>query len=269
MDDRIVRNLKLGEERKHFEILNLCFNPWGTEERWKRFYSQEEFEAPQNVLVVEEDGKWIGGVTAWFREAFLKHDKKVKVCIAGDGYVHPEHRGKGVYSTFMRAVNKLGQERRASLGMGFISLFDVPFIALPKYGYTDVFYPTTRILVLHPKRFLNFLIKELENAELPRKFDGLRVKLTVSFKSPKGRHMISEIFKLKNGKLSKVAALSPNETSRKIDLQIYADIETLMKTFERFFLRKKTLFPFLVLDIFRRRLKIRFSFKFLKAYMGL
>jgi len=67
---RTVRNLKRGEEKKHFEMLNLCFKLWGSEEKWRRLYLQPGLDATKNVIVVEENKEWIGGATAWFREAF-------------------------------------------------------------------------------------------------------------------------------------------------------------------------------------------------------
>lgn len=269
MVKRIVRNLRSGEEKKHLEMLNLCYGSWGNEEKYKRFYSQEGFEATNNVLIVEEAGKWIGGVTAWFLEAFLKDERKVKVYVSGDAYVHPEYRDQGVYFTFRRSADRLAQERGASLGMAFTSMYNIPFFALEKHGFINVFHPATKILVLNPQRYFDFLIKQLKDVEFPEKLEGKTVELTVFLKSFKGQHKVCEVFQVKNRKLEKVTASDlTGKLMQKVDLQISADIETLEKTLRRFHLRKKSRFPLLFTDIMRRRLKLRFSARMLKAILG-
>lgn len=272
MVNRIVRNLRSGEEKKHLEMLNLCYGFWGDEEKYKRFYSQEGFEVTNIVLIVEEAGKWIGGATVWFLEAFLKEERKVKVCISGDAYVHPEYRRQGVYSTCVRpacARAMRAQEKGASLGTSFTSIYNTPRARLQKHGFIDMFYPATKILVLHPQRYFDFLIKQLKDVEFPEKLEGKTVELTVFLKSFKGQDKVSEVFQVKNKKLEKVTASNlTRKLAQKVDLQISADIETLEKTLRRFHLRKKSRFPLLFVDIMRRRLKLRFSARMLKAILG-
>ena len=265
MVNRIVRNLRSGEEKKHLEMLNLCYGFWGDEERYKRFYSGEA-----RALIVEEEGKWIGGGTVSFLEAFLKEERKVKVCISGDAYVHPKYRGQGVYSTCVRARDRLAQEKDASLGISFTSIYNIPFFALQKHGFINVFHPATKILVLHPQRYFDFLIKQLKDVEFPEKLEGKTVELTVFLKSFKGQHKVSEVFQVKNKKLEKVTVSNlTRKLAQKVDLQISADIETLEKTLRRFHLRKKSRFPLLFVDIMRRRLKLRFSARMLKTILSL
>lgn len=265
---RKTRFLRPGEEKKHFEMLNLCYNPWGDEEKWKRLYSQEGFDRTKNVLVVEEGEEWIGGVTAWYREALLKNGQKVRVYVAGDGYVLPKHRGKGVYSTFMRAVNKLSQERGASLGVGFVSIYDVPFFALEKYGFADVFYPKTRILVVHPEMFFEFVIKQFREIELLRRFEGMKIKLAISLDTLTEKCIVARQFIVRNGKLHGLSPTPSLDLNEKMDLELYTDIKTLIQSFRTFHLRKKTLFLFLLVGILRKRLKVRFSLRFFRAFMG-
>ena len=270
MVNRIVRNLRSGEEKKHLEMLNLCYGFWGNEEKYKRLYFQEGFEATNNALIVEEAGKWIGGGTVWFLEAFLKEERKVKVCISGDAYVHPKYRGQGVYSTCVRARDRLAQEKGASLGISFTSIYNTPFFGLQKHGFINVFHPATKILVLHPQRYFDFLIKQLKDVEFPEKLEGKTVELTVFLKSFKGRHKVSEVFQVKNRKLEKITASDlTRKFAQKVDLQISADLGTLEKTLRHFHLRKKSRFILLFVDIMRRRLKLRFSARMLKAILGL
>ena len=264
---RTVRNLRRGEEKKHFEMLNLCFKPWGSEEKWRRLYLQPSFGATKNVIIVEENKEWIGGATAWFREASLRENRKVKVYIAGDGYVHPNHRGKGVYSTFMRGLNKLARKKGASLGFGFVSVHGTPFIALPRYGFVDIFHPATKILILNPENFLQFIITQMQNVDFPKNFEGLRLKLLVSFVVPKGKHAISRTFHVKKGKLREL----PSRVGdiKNIDLRVKTDINMLLKISSYFYLKKKTLFPILFIAFLRRRLAFRFSLNFLRMILRL
>jgi len=264
---RKIRNLRPGEEEKHLEMLNLCFDPWGSIEKWKKMYVQPNFDVTKNVVIVEENGEWAGGGTAWFREALTKTSKKIKVYLAGDLYVHPHHRGKGIYSTAMRSLNDLAQKRGAAIGFAFPSIYRTPSIALPKYGFARVFHPTTRILVLNPEKFLQYLIHQAQEAYLPRKFEGLRLKLVVCFNLARRGHKVLRTFQVKKGKLCELA--SAVEDTKKFDLTINTDIDILLGISACFYLRQKALFPRLLLAFFRRRLRVRFSLNFLRSILGL
>lgn len=263
---RNIRNLRIGEEKKHFEMLNLCFDPWGSKEKWKRFYVQPDFDITKNVVVAEENGEWAGGGTAWFREAISEKNSKIKVYLAGDLYVHPKHRGKGIYSAAMRSLNDLAQKGGATLGFAFPSIYTTPSVALPKYGFVNIFYPTTRILVLNPEKFLQYLISQVQEAYLPRKFEGLKFRLIVSFSLPQRRCRLCRTFQVKSGRLNELTG-AIEET--KVDLTIDTDIDMLLRISTCFYLRKKALFPMLFLAFLRRRLKLRFSMDFLRIVLGL
>lgn len=264
--ERKTRSLREGEERKHFETLNTCYNPWGKYEEWNRRYKQfPEFDLTKNVLIVEESGEWAGGATAWFREAFLSNDKKISVYEAGDLYVLPAFRGKGIYSMAMRSLNEMAQKRGAVLGFGFPSVYGVAATALPKYGFADVFYPVTKILLLKPERFLGYFLSRLEEFVVPPKLNGLKIRLIVPF-DKKNARVVSKMFHVENGQLKEV-----EDTAEvgKIDLTIKAEIELLNKASSLFYRRKKTLYLHLFFALLRRRLGFRFSLRFLKAFLGL
>ena len=262
-----VRNLKPEEEKSHLEMLNLCYGRWGSEEKWRKRYHQSGFDITKNVLVVEELGKWIGGVTTWFREAFLKNNKKLKLYIAGDAYVHPDHRGKGVYSISMRKSMELARRNGATLGLGFISIYAVPFVALPRYGFVDIFYPETRIFVLKPERFIHFISRQLQLVNFPKKLEGIKVQLAISLNTPQ-RKTVVRAFEVKKGKLCELTDESaPQMTLRKIDLQVTADMKTLLKIFSYFSLKKRSL-PLVLLKAFlQRRLELGLSINFLKKIL--
>jgi GNAT superfamily N-acetyltransferase len=261
--DRAVRTLGLGEEKKHLQMLNLAYNSWGDEEEWRKKYVQPEFDVTQNVLVVEEEGEWAGGGTAWFREAILENGEKVKVYAAGDLYVHPNHRGKGIYSTAMENLNKMAYERGAVLGFAFPSIFRLPSVALQNYGFVNIIHPKTRICILNPENFLTYIISQLKTAYLPLRFDGMTVKLTVHFDFPRKGASMNRTFRVEKG------AISEFTETKKIDLKIAMRIDTLLKLSSAFYLGKKTLFLMLFSSIIRGRLRFSFSSRFLKAFLGL
>ena len=263
-----IRTLRQGEETDHFNMLNLCYGPWGSEEEWRRRYAlHPDFDATENVVIVEENGEWAGGGTAWFREALLKSNKKIMVYGAGDLYVHPDHRGKGIYSTAMRSLNHLAKKKGVVLGFAYPSIYRLPSMALPKYGFVEVFYPMTHVLVLNPEKFFQFLISRARKAFLSEKFNGLKFKLTVSFDTPKGRYEVTDDFQVEKGQIHE--SKDAQEKGR-MDLTVKAEVGVLLRLVSGFYLEKRrSLLLFVLAALLKRRLKFRFSLRFLKLFLGL
>ena len=259
------RNLRRGEEKKHFEMLNFCFGPWGSEEKWRSKYLQEGFDATENVIVVEENGKWIGGCTSWFREAFIKGGKKVKVHISGDGYAHPNHTGKGVYSTSVQISSEQARNEGASLSLGFVSVYLGPIVALSKRGFPDIFHPETRILVLNPERFFRFITVQLQNVRFPRELEGIKLRLHIWVKHLKGKAIVHKLFQISNRKLNEIA----HAPDMKVDLEIATDVEMLLKIFRYFFLKKRSTLLILLFALLRSRFRLKLSARFAKRILGL
>ena len=265
--ERRIRTLKRGEETKHFNVLNLCYDPWGSKEEWRRRYVlHPDFDVTENVVIVEENGEWTGGGTAWFRKANLRNNKKVMVYGAGDLYVHPDHRGKGVYSTAMRGLNQLARKKGSVLGFAYPSIHRLPKVALPKYGFFEVLHPRTHVFVLNPKKFFDFLISRAKMAYLPEKFNGIKFKLTVSFDTPNGKHAITETFQVEKGRISESKEAPSKEH---VDLTIKTEISVLLKIFSGFYLGKRTLVFFMLEALLRGRLRFRFSTRFIRSFLGL
>ena len=267
MKSERIRTLKQNEGRAHFNVLNLCYGPWGEMKEWKRRYVDfPNFDITKNVLVVEENGEWVGGGTAWFRDAILNSGRKIPVYLAGDLYVHPAHRGKGIYSTAMRNLNKMASEEGRVLGFAFPSTYRVPAAALPKYGFVGIVYPITKILVLNPEKFIDFLFARVTRAYLPRRFDDIRLKVIISFGFfPKKERVVTRIFELKEGQFSEIS--EQTTVARSIDLTISANVNTLLKIVSSLYLKKKGFLIDFISAILRRKLKIRFSWKFLKILL--
>lgn len=262
-----IRTLKRGEETVHFNMLNLCYDPWGSEEQWRRRYTlYPSFDFTEDVLIAEENGEWAGGGTAWFREALLKNNKKIVVYGAGDLYVHPDHRGRGIYSTAMRSLNQLAQKKGAVLGFAYPSIYRIPAIVLPKYGFAEVFHPMTHVLVLNPEKFFQFLISRAKKAYFPEKFNGIKFKLTVSFETPNGKSEITEAFQLEKGQFSKLKEAHDKEH---MDLSVKTEVDVLLQLVGAFYLGKLPLLLSVLAALLRGRLRVHFSMKFLKSFMGL
>jgi len=263
---QVIRKLRKGEEKEHFEMLNLCFSPWGSEKEWKRLYVRYPgFDVTKNVIIVEESGEWAGGGTAWFREAFLKNGDQIKVYEAGDLYVHQNHRGKGIYSTAMRTLNELARKRGAVLGFAFPSIYRIPRIALPKYGFVEVFSPITKVLVLNPESFFQFLFDRVERGYLPARFDSIKFTLTLSFQHLKGKYTVSKTFEVNKGVIQESTNLS---SMKNVDLKIETDAYVLLRVSSSLYLGKRTLLHALITALLLRRLKFRFSFRFLRMLLG-
>lgn len=262
-----VRTLTHKEETAHYHMLNLCYEPWGSEDEWKRRYVYHpDFDVTENVVIIEEDGEWAGGGTAWFREALLKNNKNITVYGAGDLYVHPDHRGKGIYSTAMRSLNQLAQKKGAALGFAYPSIYRLPAMALPKYGFVEAFYPTTHVLVLNPEKFFEFLISRARKAFFSEKFNGIKLKLTVSFNTPKGKREITEKFQVEKGQICELRAIQEKEH---MDLTVKTEAGVLLKLVSGFYLGKRGLLLLVLLGLVKRRLKVRFSMRFLQLFLGL
>jgi GNAT superfamily N-acetyltransferase len=262
-----TRTLRRNEETAHFNMLNLCYAPWGSLEEWtRRYIHHPDFDVTENVVVVEENSQWAGGGTGWFREALLKNNKSVRVYGAGDLYVHPNHRGKGIYSTAMRSLNQLAQEKGAALGFAYPSIYRLPAMALPKYGFVEVFYPTTQVLVLNPEKFFRFLTSRAKKAFFSEKFNGIRLNLTVSFNTPKGKREITGKFMVENGQVQELPATSEKE---QMDLAVKTEAGVLLRLVSGYYLGKRRLLIFVLKNLIRRRLRVRFSMKFLKSFLGL
>jgi GNAT superfamily N-acetyltransferase len=261
-----IRTLRQGEGTAHFNMLNLCYDPWGAEDEWKRRYvSHPDFNITENVVVVEENGQWAGGGTGWFREALLKNNRRIMIYGAGDLYVHPDHRGKGIYSTAMRGLNQLAQKKGAALGFAYPSIYRLPAMALPKYGFVETFYPTTHVLVLNPEKFFRFLVSRAKKAFFSEKFNGIRLKLTVSFDTPRGKRRISEEFLVENGQIKELQA-TPEK--KHLDLSAETEASVLLRLVSGHYLGKRGLVLFVLSNIVKRRLKVRFSMRFLKSFLG-
>jgi len=247
---RIVRYLRPGEEGKHLAMLNLCFGRWGDARKWRRRYIQPGFDITKHVLVVEEDGEWAGGVTIWPRTVKLKNGRKVIAYIPGGGYVHPKHRGKGIYSTFMKRSLAISRDRGASFAIAFVFIYGVPPIALPKYGFIDAFHVKSRLLVLKPGRLLEHMLRLLEMVYIPIRSVSAIIEVELSYGPVKRRGL----FRIVEQRLVRMSNM---RYKANVDLTIKMDVYVLLKLHELIRLNKKRALIDVIGAVITGRLKIR------------
>jgi len=164
----------------------------------------------------------------------------------------------------MRSLNDMAQKRGAVFGFGFPSIYGVAASALPKYGFVDAFYPITKIFLLKPEKFFEYFLSRLEGFVFPPKFDGLRLKLIVP-SDKKHVARLSRMFRVEKGLLKELKNAREDE---KADLTVQTDFELLTQASSLFYRRKKTLYLHLFFALLRRRLRVRLSLRFLKAFLG-
>jgi len=240
-----VRNLREEEQGQHLSILNLCFDPWGNEEAWERKYKQPGVNVTKNILVVEEDGKWIGGLSLWVRDILIT-GKRAKVYLGGDVYCHPDHVGKGVYSAATKAYRKMVvADRDAALSLTFVSKQELPFGALQRHGYCPILYPATKIKLLKPERLANLLDgRELKMLE---RLQGANIRIAT-----KSGDLL---FVVKDGHLRRVA-----QTER-VDIVVRSDLQSLFRVYGRSMEGKRALVGSAMVMILTGRLSVRVAFR--------
>ena len=214
---RQVRLIKPEEMAKHLDMLNQAYAPWGSQAEWENKYTQPGFRPTENILVVEEDGKWVGGGTAWYRDATV-NDRRVRVYMLGDSFTHPEHGGKGIFSTSTRGLNRLAKERGVALGVTFTSPRGLSYRALPKYGFYDIYRPRTKIKLLNPARLIPMLVHE--KIGILQKFEGKRIRLVTPAEVV--------LFEVKDSSLKRVSEIP------KADISIRSNFPTLFWIFARY-----------------------------------
>lgn len=265
-ETRKVRTLQHGEEKKHFETLNLCYAPWGDEEEWQRRYVKfPDFDITKNVILVTVNGEWAGGVTTWYREAILSNGRRIRVSLPGDGYVLPAFEDKGVFSTSMRAINDVTKKEGAVLSFAFPAVYGHSALALSKYGFMNALYPVAKVYVLNHERFLDDFLTRTRRVILNDRFDNLTVKLMVPVDKNREK-WATRVMHIEKGKLKEQKT---NPSPAKFDLTIKSDMDFLINAASLFYRQKRVLYFVLLRALLRRRLSLRFSVRFIRVFLGL
>ena len=240
-----IRNLREEEQGQHLSMLNLCFEPWGSKETWENKYKQPGMDVTKSVLVVEEDGNWIGGVSSWVRRMLIG-DNRAKVWLGGDAYCHPDHVGKGVYSAAMKAYRKMVlADRDGALSLTFVSRRELPFEVLQKHGYCPILYPATKIKLLKPEKLANLL--DGRKLRILEKLQGTSIRIATECGDI--------LFVVKEGQLTRVA-----HTARP-DIVVRSDLQSLFRVYGRSIEGKRALVASAIVMILSGRLSVRVAFR--------
>lgn len=244
-DDFKIRYLREDEHAQHLAILNLVFKPWGSEVNWENKYKQPGMDVTKNVMIVEEDSTWVGGLSFWVRDVLIA-DKRAKIYLVGDAYCHPDHLGKGVNSAATKAYRKLLKaDRDAALSITFTSNQRAPFSAAQRHGYSPILCPATKIKLLKPERLVNLL-------------DGRKLNILERFQGTSIR-IVTEcgdiLFVVKDGQLTRVA-----QTAR-VDIVVRSSMESLFRIYAKSMQGKRALVTATAVMVLSRRISARVAFR--------
>lgn len=216
-DDFKIRYLREDEQARHLEMLNLVFKPWGSEVNWENKYKQPGMDVTKNVMIVEEDSTWVGGLSFWVRDVLIA-DKRAKIYLVGDAYCHPDHLGKGVNSAATKAYRKLLKaDRDAALSITFTSNQRAPFSAAQRHGYCPILRPSTKIKLLKPERLINLV--DGRKLKILERFEGTSVKIATEYGD--------FLFVVKDGQFTRVT-----QTTR-ADVVVRSRIESLFRIYSK------------------------------------
>lgn len=105
----ILRHPKMDEISKVVHLINITSATFGdtkfgsSEDELEKFWKSAEVDLDRDLWVVEAPNGDIVG--------YEEFDNRFKHCVlAGDGYVHPEHRGKGIGTTMVNALIERGKQ---------------------------------------------------------------------------------------------------------------------------------------------------------------
>jgi hypothetical protein len=163
-----------GDEVSILELLNIGFEVRFDLDTWKWRYINFPSFRKENVLIVESDRRIMGHRGMFQREMCLG-ESKVPTVTFGDSTVHPDFRGKGVYSQIWQVSTGKTRAKGTCLLFGFQSKDSLPnILANRKLGFMEV--PQIKyVKILNPKRvFKAYLKKWMRTAVNREVYDELK-----------------------------------------------------------------------------------------------
>jgi hypothetical protein len=156
VSDVIARPYIQGDEKQIVELLELVFNGWpkldlplGNLEYWKWFYLDNPLKTNNNI-VATINKQIVGSNLGAFREVRI-NGEKYTTCLSGGLAVHPDHRGKGVYSK----MRDLKHQRHDEIKTNFtwaITVNPQVIAALTKRGHEKFPYELQMMTKIHDIR---------------------------------------------------------------------------------------------------------------------
>jgi hypothetical protein len=149
----VLRSYEDTEDDKILEFLNLSYGHWGERQRWDYVYKNQPLFTPQDVAIMEHEGKIIGfgGMLSRF---ISYRNKKLTVVLFGDGAIHPEFRGMRLHSKLLIERFQRAWERNACLCIGWAMKNSDAYKSDMRVGFVDVKQHHTYLKIIDPARVL-------------------------------------------------------------------------------------------------------------------
>jgi GNAT superfamily N-acetyltransferase len=161
LENLVTKNYEENYEAKIVRFLNLCFGGWGNVVKWLYLYKYYPTFSDDDVVIIENrDGKIIGHGGLHIKDFMIRHKYKVPVALFCDAAVHPNHRGKGIYSKIIKLRFDSAKSRGASLVFWWVLKGATPYKIGIKRGFIEVKQPPIYMKILKPESIIKAGIKE-------------------------------------------------------------------------------------------------------------
>ena len=181
MQERMaLRSYTGNEERRILDFLNLCYGAWGNLDEWKwRNVEYPTFE-DDNIVIAELNGDIVGHGALFFRNLYMPNIGALCTSTLGDAGVHPEYRGKGVYSRITYETRiPIAKSKGAALLFLHMQKGSLTHKANRKRGFIEIHYPVYIKIINGKKVLMAELTKYIQqNEDLKRlQFGNINIHL--------------------------------------------------------------------------------------------
>jgi N-acetylglutamate synthase-like GNAT family acetyltransferase len=198
-DDVLVKDYSEGRETEIVDFLNLCFGAWGDLEKWRYAYSQYPSFSNEDIVIMEKGGKIVGHGGIHLRDLVLKNKGRVPAALLGDAAVHPNCRGKGIYSRIVELRLDRARSRGASFAFWWAFKNSIPYKTGLKCGFIEVKQSPLFMKILKPEKVLKAGLSDLlyKNRKLRDTLRQLEVDICFRIKGEEVhlKDLLNEVFK--------------------------------------------------------------------------
>ena len=165
--DLVVRPYREDDEEEVLALLRLCLGGGPAGERSPEFFRWKHEANPfgRSFMLVAEDAGRIVGLRAFLRWRFRVGDRTIDAVRPVDTATHPDHRGRGVFSTLTRAAL---DAVRADTDLVFNTPNPDSLRGYLKMGWQVVGEVPIRVWVRRPARFVAARLRRSRSADRAR-----------------------------------------------------------------------------------------------------
>ena len=150
-----VRKYRVGDEEQIVKLLNLCFGHWGSLKKWEHLYLKDPHFSPENIVILEANGKIIGHGGLHFRKLILPlKNEEVLVAILSDAAIHPSYRGKGLYKILVKHRESIAYKKGVRLLMAWHLRGSPAYRHNIKRGFIEIPQLPFYVKVINPKKLI-------------------------------------------------------------------------------------------------------------------